>query len=164
MMLRWISEAPAEIVLANEMKYCSSQVPCGSSMARCPSSAIDAGLQGVGPLELRGDQREALPGLAGVQLHQRLLGSAAAAGELGEAAVAEAAGRLRVDGHLHDLVDGEGPLRWGEPLEERGCLAEQALERLLQAHHRAHPDHAALVGERAVGHGPAVVLLPDQVA
>ena len=41
MMLRWISDVPAEIVLAKEVKYCSSQVPCGSSMARCPSSAIE---------------------------------------------------------------------------------------------------------------------------
>ena len=40
MMLRWISDAPAEIVLANEWKYCSSHEPCGSSTLCVPSATI----------------------------------------------------------------------------------------------------------------------------
>src|SRR4030095_12410287 len=68
-------------------------------------------------LDLRRDEREALPRFAAHHLHQRLLGRGPAARALREPAIAEAPPRLRVRPAAYDLIHARRALRRAHPLE-----------------------------------------------
>ena len=109
----------AEIVLAKEMKYCSSQVPWGSSMARCPSRATTP-VSRASAWRLCGDQRQVLPP------RSRTASSTPARGRCRRGPAwrsrdSRGSGCLGVDRHLHDLVDGEGLLGRREPPRSGGA-------------------------------------------
>ena len=166
MMLRWISDAPAEIVLAKEWKYCSSQLPCGSSTLCVPSATIVADLD-----------RRRCPRSSGADERHR---SGATRWRTTSSTPAPARRRRAPTWRSRDTRDSAPPpCRSGRARRASAATArssslpsaassarrlfEQLAHRHLDAQHVAEPHHAALVRQRAVGHGPAVVHLADEV-